>query len=350
MRLPGSVQNKMSVIFTILAVMVLAGKAFSEDISLSKRPSGNSFVYDYAQLLNEYSKSRLEAFLELFLKDKDIEFVGVSVENLSGESIDTWANKLFSNWKIGSRCRGARGLLLVIAPHEKEVRLEVGYDLEPIFTDGFVGYIEREQMKPFFELGKIGEGFEATLEMIVDHARKARQTGSDDPSLGSSLPTAGGYYSGGAGAKQQVAIGSVSAPVKDAAPLDVAVYFSAQPTPEATFERYREMLRRHIKDPNLGIFNSATQRFYGSWVVTNAQQDNELRDLGNAPYTANVNGDRAVICFSKNDRVNSPYFLERTPQGWQLDIATMSRVIRFDQNNFWHFVDKNHPYAFAEEN
>ncbi len=41
-------------------------------------------------------------------------------------------------------------MLFLIDPSGKQVRIEIGYDLEPIFTDGFTGYIERRQMTPFF--------------------------------------------------------------------------------------------------------------------------------------------------------------------------------------------------------
>ena len=70
-------------------------------------------------------------------------------------------------WRIGKETGGLRGILFLLAVKEQLVRFEVGYDLEPIYPDAFVGYIEQDQMTPFFELGRITDGISATLEMII---------------------------------------------------------------------------------------------------------------------------------------------------------------------------------------
>ena len=61
-------------------------------------------------------------------------------------------------------------MLFLVDPQGKSVRLETGYDLEGIFTDAFTGYVEREQMLPFFVAGRIAPGIEATVELLVARA------------------------------------------------------------------------------------------------------------------------------------------------------------------------------------
>ena len=236
--------------------------------------------------------------------------------------------------------------LFIVAAEAKLVRLEVGYQLEPIYTDAFVSYIEHEQMAPFFEQGRVGDGFEATLELIVQRFQEQkRQSGDQPPTEPSEGVT--GYLSGGAGANTAVALGSRIEPKKNLLPADVSAAFAAQPTPEAAFQLYLEHDRQHITDPNLGIFTPETRAFFRQWTVTNAQMENEYRTFSGKPYAVRQDASRAVIRFPREERTLSPFFLRRSEEGWQVDIATMSQVISFNASNQWRFSDLDHPYMFA---
>jgi uncharacterized membrane protein YgcG len=128
------------------------------------------WVYDKAGLIDTSAEDRINKYLGWFFDKFDIEFYAVSVSKLDNLDINTWTNRLFEKWKVGSRTKGNRGLLFVVANNEQKVRLEVGYQLESVYTDMFIGYVENEQLKPFFEAGRIGTGFEATLELIIGRA------------------------------------------------------------------------------------------------------------------------------------------------------------------------------------
>ena len=225
--------------------------------------------------------------------------------------------------------------------------MEIGYDLEALFPDGFVGYVEEEQMVPFFASGKIGPGVEATVELLVARAMKATDKGGL-AEAGGDKGSVGQHYSGGAGAKVHLAIGS-GLPDKGVAtePSD----FKAQPEPRLTLEKYLLALSQHVKDPNLGIYTRETCQFFQKWVVTNAQQDNEYLDLSEriSKGLVEICGDKAVIRFPLGDRQTSPYFFQKGPEGWMLDFAGMSRWIRFNHKNQWHFRTLEHPYMFAFE-
>ena len=80
--------------------------------------------------------------------------------------------------------------------------------------------------------------------------------------------------------------------------------------------------------------------------MTNAQQDSE-RQFDNVPYEVKENGSYVVIYYPTKDWTFNPFFLRWGDSGWQLDFATMTRVIRFNHRNYWHFVDQRHPYMFA---
>ncbi len=306
--------------------------------------SSSRFIYDYAHLVSPEGKARLEKFLEHLWRDYDIELIAITTPSLGNYTISEWANMIFENWHVGKNTRGEKGILFVVAPYEKKVRLEIGRGLEGVFTDAFVGYIEREQMKPFFEEARVGVGVEATLELIVSRIEKFIKEGRYNPTEGRKQE--GGFASSGAGAQKNVDIGSVHRQKKDVVTEDLKEYFSAQPTPQLTLERYLEACSRHIKDPNLGIYTEETKEFFRNWTVTNAQMDN-MRMYEGVPFKLMIEGDYAVIFYPDKDWTYSPFFLKKGPAGWQLDFATMSKVIRFNQNNYWFFVSFDHPYMFA---
>jgi len=86
-----------------------------------------------------------------------------------------YAVKLFENSGrgIGSKSKD-NGLLVLLAVKERQVRVEVGYDLEAIITDGFAGETSRETMVPFFRQGDYGQGLLAGVQRIIERIATAR--------------------------------------------------------------------------------------------------------------------------------------------------------------------------------
>src|SRR5688572_33269944 len=97
------------------------------------RPSGH--VNDFAQVLTEDDRVYLENFLRSIERDTTAEVVVATVTSLDGMTIEEYANRLFADWGIGKRQRD-NGVLLLVAPNDREVRIEVGYGLEGTIPDG----------------------------------------------------------------------------------------------------------------------------------------------------------------------------------------------------------------------
>jgi uncharacterized protein len=340
-------------IFCLLFAFAMDRLYSRKNLSLKEKPNTNQWVFDYADLISENSRERIDQFLENFYEETDIEFIAVSIGELeflqdredNAGDINSLTSKLFENWKIGMKTRGHKGLLFIVSEKEQMIRLEVGNDLEGIFTDAFVGYIEREQMKPYFEQGRIGDGFEAALELIAGRTYTAIEEGSYDPDQTAGL---GGteFRSEGGGAKKNIAINSVKQQAKPSGGDDVHAFFVAQETPEETLELYFEYSRRRIKDPDVGIFTDETKKFLRQWTVTNAQQDSEKQYDG-VSYVTQTQNDHSVIYYPEQDWTFSPFFFKKSQEGWQLDFAIMTKIIRFNQRNYWRFVSTTHPYMFA---
>lgn len=212
--------------------------------------------------------------------------------------------------------------------------------LGPVFTDLFVGRVERQQMVPFFQAGRVGAGVEATVELLV--AQAMRGAAGEGTAAGRKLP----HLSGGGGAKTPVAIGS-GVPAR--APAVAPERFAAGATPLATLQTYMELLRSRVKDPDLALYTPETRELFHRWLLTDGQQEQELRTLSAALPQAEerVGEGLAVVRFPAAERQSAPYLLRRGEDGWQLDFAAMSRLVGFNHLNQWYFRDRNHPWMFA---
>lgn len=309
-------------------------------------PSSGVFVVDQAQLIHSDSKERMSELLKALLRDTDIELMAISIPTLNGLAISAFANELFERWGIGSRTQASRGLLFVVAAREQRVRFEVSYELESIFTDSFVSYIEQKQMIPYFEHNQIGEGIEATVELIARRAYERVLNKTFDPTA-KGPEDIGGYKSGGAGADTAVTFGS-SSPRK---PQDIGVsqreVFDAQPTPADAWERFLEVNRRHIKDPEIGLYDDLAKALMRG-VSTDAGQDHIAQLYAGKPYTVREKDSHAAIVFSEDsNNLLAPWFFHKTAQGWQLDGSMYPEVIGYNHLNQWFFKRRDHPYMFA---
>jgi len=325
----------------LLATMIFL---FHVCASCTKSPEAGLYIEDQPALLTAQEHQRLVETGKAILRDLNIHIKTVILKD-HAEDIDHKASEIFSTEALGKKTAGARGILFLIDPKGRQVRLEIGYGLEPLFPDGFIGYLERRQMLPFFRSGQVGPGIEATMELIVG---KALGTIDEDRYRIDPVPKkhSQDHYSGGAGAR--ITVGNNSE-----APRTERAYrkeeFSPQKSPVRTLEQYRKVLAHHMKDPSLELYTPQTQKFFAEWTVTDAQQDNELRTLESVSGQEKLfcEGDRAVIRFPLNNRQAPPYFFRRINSVWMLDFAGMNSIIGFNHLNQWHFIKTDHPWRFA---
>ena len=106
-------------------------------------------VTDNAQILSENTiKSLSEILREHELKTSN-QVVVLTIPSLEGESIEDFANKVFNEWKLGQKDKD-NGILIVVVPAERRMRIEVGYGLEGTLPDVAAGRIIRNTMAPRF--------------------------------------------------------------------------------------------------------------------------------------------------------------------------------------------------------
>jgi uncharacterized protein len=127
------------------------------------RPSGH--VNDFAAVLTADDRAYLENFLRTLERDTSAEVVVVTVTSLDGLSIEGYAVRLFADWGIGDDTKD-NGVLLLVAPSERRVRIEVGYGLEGSLPDGLAGDIIRTAILPEFKQGNLRRGIGRGLDRI----------------------------------------------------------------------------------------------------------------------------------------------------------------------------------------
>ncbi|MDI6786259.1 MAG: TPM domain-containing protein [bacterium] len=175
------------VIFYLLITSLIISQgifAYSEERKLPK-PTG--YVCDFANVINTEYKNYLEKLAWNIEKKTGIEIAIVSIKSLQGEVVEEYAVALFEEWGIGKKDKD-NGLLLLVAPKERKVRIEVGYGLEGILPDSLCGTIIDKDMIPYFKRGDYGQGITAAMERTTKIIEREYKTKISLNNSGVSIP------------------------------------------------------------------------------------------------------------------------------------------------------------------
>jgi uncharacterized protein len=123
-------------------------------------------VVDAANVLNSQAQAALETKLKDLEDKSGIQLVVATVPSLDGQEIEPYANDLFRAWKLGEKQKN-NGVLLLVAPHEHRVRIEVGYGLEGTLTDAISKLIITNAMVPRFKMNDFAGGVDRGVDDII---------------------------------------------------------------------------------------------------------------------------------------------------------------------------------------
>jgi uncharacterized protein len=112
------------------------------------------------------SRIELEAKLKNLEGKSGIQVVVATVKSLEGSDVETYANQLFRNWRLGEAKKN-NGVLLLVAPNEHKVRIEVGYGLEGTLTDALSSVIISSAIVPRFKANDFPGGIERGIDGII---------------------------------------------------------------------------------------------------------------------------------------------------------------------------------------
>ena len=133
------------------------------------KPAGR--IADLANVIDAATEADLDRRLDELEQKTTAEIAVVTVTSLEGMPVEDYAVRLFKEWGIG-QAKSDNGVLVVVAPNEREMRIEVGYGLESVMPDGLAGEIIRDQFIPRFRDNDYNGGIRDGVARVIDIVEK----------------------------------------------------------------------------------------------------------------------------------------------------------------------------------
>ena len=124
-------------------------------------------VVDAADILASPYETELTNRLAELEETTGVQLVVATTSDLGGREIAAYAHDLANDWQIGSAER-LDGLLMLVAPNERRVRIEVGYGLEASVKDEEAAFIIYDDIVPHFEQGDFEAGIAAGVDRLIE--------------------------------------------------------------------------------------------------------------------------------------------------------------------------------------
>ena len=160
-------------LWLFLVLALLGGEAL---LSAQKLPSPTGYVNDFAGVMKPETKQQLEGILTDLKQKTSVEVAVVTVKDMGGLDVNTYAVDLMKAWGIGSKEKN-EGVLLLMALKERMVRIEVGYGIEPLLTDARSGMIRDQYIVPYLKKNDFDTGLSQGALAIV--ALIAKEKGAE---------------------------------------------------------------------------------------------------------------------------------------------------------------------------
>lgn len=140
-----------------LAVLVLFVWVGAATAAAPTFPPLTGRVVDDADILSPETEAKLTTELADLEAQTGRQLVVATLPDLQGYEIEDYGYQLLRTWGIGSKERND-GAILIVAPSERKVRIEVGYGLEPVLTDALSSLIINQRIIPAFKAGQLEQG------------------------------------------------------------------------------------------------------------------------------------------------------------------------------------------------
>jgi uncharacterized protein len=155
-------------------VLAMASPAHAEP----QFPPLTGRVVDAANIIPDDVEASLTQKLAALETQSQRQLVVATIPDLQGYDIEDYGYQLGRHWAIGTKGRDD-GAILIVAPNERKVRIEIGYGLEGIVTDGLSSLIIQQQIIPHFKNKDMPGGIVAGTDALIaqlqlpeDEARK----------------------------------------------------------------------------------------------------------------------------------------------------------------------------------
>lgn len=154
-------------LFIIFGLAIWSITTFNVATGKDSFPVLSGRVVDNAHLLSASTLDTMTRELAALERQTGDQIVVATLSTLSGHDIETYSNTLFRRWALGQKLMN-NGVLLLVAPTERQVRIEVGYGLEGVLTDALSAVIINTLILPNFREGKFENGIVEGVAAIKD--------------------------------------------------------------------------------------------------------------------------------------------------------------------------------------
>lgn len=151
---------------TMHKALLLSFLLFASNVIGVEVPYLTGRIVDNAQILSPETNLALTEKLRLHEEQTTNQIAILTIPTLDGESIEDFAGRVFEEWKLGQKDKD-NGILMIIVPDDRQMRIEVGYGLEGAMPDIIAGQIIRNIMAPKFKEGDFNGGIMAGADALI---------------------------------------------------------------------------------------------------------------------------------------------------------------------------------------
>ncbi|WP_380785382.1 TPM domain-containing protein [Sphingomonas sp. R86521] len=150
--------------FALLLVATVGGIGTADAQTF---PKFTGLVVDAANVIPDDQEAALNTRLQELQKTTGNQLVVATIPSLEGYAIEDYGYRLGRAWGAGLKDLN-NGAILIVAPNDQKVRIEVGYGLEPVLTDAVSSVVINQQILPRFKAGDMAGGIVAGANAVAD--------------------------------------------------------------------------------------------------------------------------------------------------------------------------------------
>ncbi|PJJ09265.1 TLP183/Psb32/MOLO-1 phosphatase superfamily protein [Flavobacterium sp. 1] len=134
-----------------LLIVLFSSNCIFSQFTIPEKPSFQTSVYDYANVLSAQEKTQLEEKLIKYSDSTTTQIVVITIESLKNEDVSLLATNWGQKWGIGGTEKNDNGVIILLAKNERKIAINPGYGLEDRLTAGIGGEIIRNIIIPEFK-------------------------------------------------------------------------------------------------------------------------------------------------------------------------------------------------------
>lgn len=162
------ISNSRGLVTFLLALFILTTEFTFAQYNIPEKPSLQTSVYDYANMLSASEKSILEEKLVRYSDSTTTQIVVITIESLKGSDIGILTPEWGQKWGIGGTKKDDNGVIVILAKKERKIWISAGYGVEDRLSAGIIGELTRNVIIPEFKAGSYFNGLDKGTTAIIE--------------------------------------------------------------------------------------------------------------------------------------------------------------------------------------